>query len=337
MSLTELGELLREERERQGLTHDDVMRRTKISRRTLEALEGGDPERLPHPVYVRGFIKAYADLLGLDSAACSEAAADCIGADPEEGLEGTASLYGENSLGEVRPVSRRSGRRIVFVAVLVIIALAAAGVWYLTQSQQGRTLLGLTASQETVEQTESLPAPEAAEETAPAVGSADDAAGPQSGSAVTEQGVESQGMEGVSEEVSENASAVTAGGDSPTDSVDVAVSEDAAAEQAEGEAVAEAAEDTQDAVAAEMAAAPVDGHVLAITATEECWVQSDADGGTTRDFLLRRGESVTLEFSEELEVRFGNAGGVKLVFDGAEFPVDAKSGQVRTLTFPPQR
>ncbi|MBU2076233.1 MAG: helix-turn-helix domain-containing protein, partial [Actinobacteria bacterium] len=57
-------EVLRQERENQRMTLDEVAQRTKISRRHLAALEDGRREDLPHLVYVTGFIKAYAAVLG---------------------------------------------------------------------------------------------------------------------------------------------------------------------------------------------------------------------------------------------------------------------------------
>lgn len=61
-----IGAALREERERQGLTLEDLEERTKIRTRYLRALENEDWDILPGPTYVRGFLRTYADTLGLD-------------------------------------------------------------------------------------------------------------------------------------------------------------------------------------------------------------------------------------------------------------------------------
>jgi cytoskeleton protein RodZ len=53
-----------------------------------------------------------------------------------------------------------------------------------------------------------------------------------------------------------------------------------------------------------------------------------------RDLYLRPGESVTFRFEQALEIKLGNAGGVKLTFDGQAYPLDADSGEVLSLTFP---
>jgi cytoskeleton protein RodZ len=66
MNLLELGDLLRREREKHGLSVRDVMEATKISRRNLNALEDGAVKLLPHPVYLKGYVRNYARLVGLD-------------------------------------------------------------------------------------------------------------------------------------------------------------------------------------------------------------------------------------------------------------------------------
>jgi cytoskeletal protein RodZ len=61
-----LGEFLRRERELRRISLDDIAERTKISRRYLEAIEEGQYERLPGETFVRGFIRSYAQSIGLD-------------------------------------------------------------------------------------------------------------------------------------------------------------------------------------------------------------------------------------------------------------------------------
>src|SRR5262245_24772793 len=61
-----VGEFLRRERELRRISLDDVAERTKISRRYLEAIEEGRYDRLPGETFVRGFIRSYAQSVGLD-------------------------------------------------------------------------------------------------------------------------------------------------------------------------------------------------------------------------------------------------------------------------------
>lgn len=63
--MRELGELLRKAREARGLAISDVQEATKIRSRYLEAIEQGDFEALPGEVYVKGFLRNYAEAVGL--------------------------------------------------------------------------------------------------------------------------------------------------------------------------------------------------------------------------------------------------------------------------------
>lgn len=62
-----LGDRFRDARERQGTRIDAAAQTLRIPVRTLDALERGAYGDLPADVYVRGFVKAYADYLGVDS------------------------------------------------------------------------------------------------------------------------------------------------------------------------------------------------------------------------------------------------------------------------------
>jgi ribosome-binding protein aMBF1 (putative translation factor) len=66
------GEALRAAREARGLSIQDLTRTTKIAGATLVALEHNELEKLPATIFTRGFVKAYAQEVGLDP----EAAAD---------------------------------------------------------------------------------------------------------------------------------------------------------------------------------------------------------------------------------------------------------------------
>lgn len=65
MQETDIGSKLCRERENKGLTFEKVSDDLKIQKRYLEALEKGNFDILPGEVYVRAFIKTYADYLGL--------------------------------------------------------------------------------------------------------------------------------------------------------------------------------------------------------------------------------------------------------------------------------
>jgi cytoskeletal protein RodZ len=71
--LMQIGAYLHQVREDQALSLEEVAARTLIQPRLLRAIESGEIHHLPEPVYIQGFIKRYADSLGLDGTDCADA------------------------------------------------------------------------------------------------------------------------------------------------------------------------------------------------------------------------------------------------------------------------
>ena len=78
-----IGDILRQERERQNLTVKDIEQGTSIRALYIEAIENGDYQTLPGEVYTKGFIRNYANFLKLD-------ADDCVGRYVSENHSGQA-------------------------------------------------------------------------------------------------------------------------------------------------------------------------------------------------------------------------------------------------------
>jgi|TARA_R100001369_G_scaffold92393_2_gene137207 cytoskeleton protein RodZ len=62
---TSPGEILRRTRRERGLSIEDVTGGMGITKATLNALENDDFDRLPSPLFVKGYVKTYCALLGL--------------------------------------------------------------------------------------------------------------------------------------------------------------------------------------------------------------------------------------------------------------------------------
>ncbi|MGE4554801.1 MAG: helix-turn-helix domain-containing protein [Candidatus Paceibacterota bacterium] len=60
-----LGSFLKEQREKRGIKIEDIVRETRILKRTIEALENNDFSRIPL-VYLKGIVKKYAQILLLN-------------------------------------------------------------------------------------------------------------------------------------------------------------------------------------------------------------------------------------------------------------------------------
>ena len=65
-TLQEIGELLRQARIKRGLSCDQLSQSLKMGSEQLQALEDGDPERLPEPVFIKAMTRRVASKLGLD-------------------------------------------------------------------------------------------------------------------------------------------------------------------------------------------------------------------------------------------------------------------------------
>lgn len=61
-----LGRILKEARLKRRLTASEVAAGTRMKVQTVEAIEKEDFSKIPAPLYCKGFIKLYADFLGLD-------------------------------------------------------------------------------------------------------------------------------------------------------------------------------------------------------------------------------------------------------------------------------
>lgn len=65
--MSSIGDQLAAARRSKGLSLTDVERAIKVRMKYLEALENDDREMLPEDAYARGFLKVYAEFLGLDA------------------------------------------------------------------------------------------------------------------------------------------------------------------------------------------------------------------------------------------------------------------------------
>jgi cytoskeleton protein RodZ len=92
------GEELRRERLIREVSLDEISASTKISVRLLTALESSNVDKLPAPVFTRGFIRAYSRHLGLDpdemvNAYLADVAPDRNRVGPESKRRGLKALF----------------------------------------------------------------------------------------------------------------------------------------------------------------------------------------------------------------------------------------------------
>lgn len=68
--MVRIGEKLRDERVKKGLTLDAVSKITKIKSTFLASIEKGDYNKLPSSAYIQGFVKNYIEFLELPKKEC---------------------------------------------------------------------------------------------------------------------------------------------------------------------------------------------------------------------------------------------------------------------------
>jgi len=111
------GRQLAEERAARGLTLDQVAAATRIRAHHLAALEAGRLEDLPGPVYLRGYLRAYAVYLGLDGdRLLSELEPGPVSAGPSLSICGVAPSPPPPGLALTGPVVAAAG--LVLLALL---------------------------------------------------------------------------------------------------------------------------------------------------------------------------------------------------------------------------
>jgi helix-turn-helix protein len=113
----EIGNSLRSARERQDLGYPEIELATKIRAKYVRALEEEDFDALPGDTYVRGFLRTYADFLGLDG----EIYVD-------EYATRYLTTWNEEELAPVRARPRRTRRERTIERRAVVLALAGIAV-----------------------------------------------------------------------------------------------------------------------------------------------------------------------------------------------------------------
>ncbi|MDY7559231.1 helix-turn-helix domain-containing protein [Pseudomonas sp. 10B1] len=129
------GETLRQGRESKNWSLPDVASRLNLTVAFLGNVETGDFEKLPGHTFARGYIRAYAKLLGLDQTALVQQFDHYTGTDS----------HGSNvhSLGRIEEPVRLSHNILRIVSLLLLVVLVGGGFfWWQDQaSMRGKELV----------------------------------------------------------------------------------------------------------------------------------------------------------------------------------------------------
>ncbi len=347
MTFKEVGEALREERLRRGLSIDDVMQRTKVGRRHVEAMEEGRVGDLPHPVYVKGFMKTYSGFLNVEIPESSRIVdlAFAEYADQSDAQQGEWFFTNEVPLSARRRQKKKKtsdgkgSRHPEWLYVpLVLLLLFGIGflLWFIFHTQEPAVVQERSESKSTASTSAAPPIPIPTTSLPQAEPSASPAA------PLVQQPAPPPLPPAVPETRAPVAVAAPEPLQPPSRSTTVpsAPVEPAPAETAVAPREPEAPRILRPMViASEEAKSPAVDliNVLEIVGDGECWVEARVDAALTTDIFVRKGERVDIRFVQSLSVKFGNMKMVRLRYNGREVASQGAVGGVRTLTFPPAR
>ncbi|WP_338584897.1 RodZ family helix-turn-helix domain-containing protein [Pseudomonas sp. MAG733B] len=139
------GETLRQARESNGWSLAEVALKLNLTTTSLSNLEAGAFDKLPGHTFARGYIRAYAKLLGMDQAVLVQQFDQSTGTDSQG-----SSVH---SLGRIEEPVRVSHTILRIVSLLLLVAVIGGGfVWWQDQtSLRTKDLIGLTPEHVEVE------------------------------------------------------------------------------------------------------------------------------------------------------------------------------------------
>lgn len=300
MDLKELGSRLKAERQRQGLTIEQIMEITKISRVNIDAIENGDRNEFPHEVYAKGFIKNYAKALGLDSEEIGEEFSKLMSASEDSEPEVEDVFKADQPQQQIIVAEKgRSSSFGVILLILLLVVVVGGLVYYL--HDKSIINFGNGKQAELVDQQIST---EEENTLAEIVEDTDEAL---ENNSASQPGVEEdEAIEQTPEQQPENV------------------------EEQDEQLIEESSSAPVEEVVAQ-----VSPRLVEVTAKpgEACWIETIVDGKRS-EYVLQEGDTLSLPYEDTLIIKLGNAGGVEMKSGGKPFEFDASKGKVLTFEFP---
>ena len=326
-----VGELLRERREDLGLDLDEIGAMLRIKPSYLAALEQGRSHDLPGPTYAIGFVRAYADFLGLDSEqVLARFKAEASGVTARRDLALPVPL-GERSL---------PGGALVLVAL--ILALCGYGIWYYLSTEER------DRPERVADVPASLQAPRPAPVLVPpppiAVPSADD--NPPGPSGPSLFGAAASPSQPTPDPTLPSGAKPVANSPSPPqpapgpatnlspgaliDSTPRTAAASLPSPQAASQTASAPPAPASTTAAATPATAATPTGRISIRAIADCWIQVRAgDQSIVFSRVLKSGETYTVPTRTGLSLRTGNAGALEIAVDGKAAPSIGGIGALR--------
>ena len=299
------GAMLREARESLGISIGDVSSRTRLSVDQIRAIEEENLERLPEPVYVRAFLRAYAKAIDIDyEPVVNDYVTRCGGGGvriPEHAPE--------EAFREVAYYESPRPSRWKFVGLLLLIVVVTLGIWGVYSGTFARLMEADGTEAAKVENGVSevapnvAPAPEAPKTTAPVEVS--DASKPAASAAQTAPAPEAAPA---APETASQTTPPAAPAEAPAP-VTEAPAQPAAPVEAPAAAPEAASQTTE--------AAPAETYAAEFHTSASCWVHVIAPDG--RNLIAREmkpGETQSVALPAGTRVTVGNPPALILTLDG---------------------
>jgi cytoskeleton protein RodZ len=293
-----LGTLFRNEREKKGLSYDQLSEITKIRPYTLKALENEQWEELPESVFVIGFIRSYARALGLDEGQVVSHYQETTHVEPSQ----------------FEPLGGPARNRKAFSFILIFFLLVIASFFYLwkgyinTERIQNTEATG-NGGDRSVSSADMTAMPDG---TVPEMFKKQkESATEPKGHQVLEELVPEFDPHAFSEEISE---------DLPTQERETLISTKRMS------SITPSHSPLSDVADQEL--------ILKANVRERTYIRILVDDQTPREYVFRPGSRPEWRAKEGFELLIGNAGGVDLEFDGNMVGKLGKPGQVVRLKLP---
>ncbi len=322
--MSSIGETLRGERRKRNLELDQVSRELKIPRRFLEAIEDERFEGLPAGVFVKNFVRQYANLLGLDGEAIAAEAQRAVTLQPLPGEPGGPNLAQPEihlprmetweSIGD----RRRWASTLPALALVVVVMLVCSGVYAFWQRVHHET-----TAQTAEPPAAAVHAPAAAPPAQPAPAPAAPPAQPGGTAPASNQSAAAQPP--AAQNPPEPNSA-----DRPAPENHAAVPANPPAANAPAAAANSQTAASPANATANPPAATGPLHVE-LSAQEPVWVLARQNGKYLFSGTLDANQTRTIDASGTLVLRVGNAGGLTVSVNGKPVGTLGPKGQIREI------
>jgi cytoskeleton protein RodZ len=296
------GAQLKQERERKGVTLEDISLTTKIGTRMLRALEEEHFDQLPGGIFNKGFIRAYARCLGMDE---EQAVADYLVA---TGAAPSAKKSEHDEAPILEPPSREENPATAglpwgtFAVVLLIVALGfAAWGFYSRESEKEASDSAAPAQNATPANPPNTP--------------------PVGGAEQSQSEKEKKPAESV---------------DSPPAPTSKPIEPPAATAAEPQPAPSPGVSPVPATSANSQPQPPVPSNaplVLVVKAREDSWLSISVDGEIVTRALLTAPAQKSVRARNEIVIKAGNVGALDFEFNGQKLPTQGDYGEVKTLTF----